>query len=335
MLSTFSALTRKSFRPTQGSNPIHAWQRVSQQLLSTAPDAPEKTVRPRRSLLSVPGSEERKIQKAAGLSADSIVLDLEDGVALDKKDVARELVSKSLQDRSMFQDRTELCVRINAFDTGALAISDLEAIVPCPALQGIVIPKVETPADIELVSGMIKDKATSSDVRILAAIESAKGMLNLRDIAATAESCSLDALIFASEDYCADLELIRTEHATEMLWARSELVTTAKAYGLQAIDMVHIDFRNLPGLAEECQRGRELGFTGKQAIHPAQLDTIHATFVPSAKDIEFAKKCVEEYEAATKVAGKGACVVNGIVVDAPVYKWAVKILKRAQQAGLV
>lgn len=294
-----------------------------------------RSERPRRSLLSVPGSDERKITKAAGLNADSIVLDLEDGVALEKKDQARELVVKTLQDRSIFQDKAEICVRINALETGDLARLDLEAVVPCSELQALVIPKVEQASDVLFVHDCIKENATSPDIRILAAIESAKGMLNLRDIAETSLSCSIDGLIFASEDYCADLELIRTEHATELLWARSELVTTAKAYGLQAIDMVHIDFRNLPGLAEECQRGRELGFTGKQAIHPAQLDTIHSTFVPSTKDIVFAQKCVSEYESATAVAGKGACVVDGIVVDAPVYKWAVKILKRAQQADLI
>jgi citrate lyase subunit beta-like protein len=103
---------------------------------------------------------------------------------------------------------------------------------------------------------------------------------------------------------------------------------------MQAIDMVHIDFRNLDDLERECQEGRQMGFTGKQAIHPSQLDTIHRTFLPSAKDIEFARRCVREYEAATATAGKGACVVDGIVVDAPVYKWAVKIRNRGEKDGL-
>lgn len=147
--------------------------------------------------------------------------------------------------------------------------------------------------------------------------------------------CYLDALIFASEDYCADLESIRTQKATELIYARSQLVTVAKAYGLQAIDMVHINFKNLEDLRNECQEGREMGFTGKQAIHPMQLETIHESFAPSPKDITFAQNCVREYESVTADGGKGACVVDGIVVDAPVYKWALKILKRANKAGLI
>jgi citrate lyase subunit beta-like protein len=296
--------------------------------------------RPRRSLLSVPGSDPRKIEKAATLSADAIVLDLEDGVPMDKKMVARQLVTEALQTRD-FGD-AEVCVRINALDTGRLALDDLQAILVQPALQSIVVPKLETAADLEFVRRLVGILATNAgrNVRILGAIESARGLMNLQEIAkagtgATSLPCAyLDALIFASEDYCADLELIRTESATEMLYARSKLVTVAKAYGLQAIDMVHIDFRNLEDLERECQEGREMGFTGKQAIHPAQLETIHRKFAPSATDIDFARKCVREYEAATATAGKGACVVDGIVVDAPVYKWALKILKRDEKAGL-
>jgi len=295
--------------------------------------------------LSVPGSDSRKIEKAAGLNADVVVLDLEDGVPFDRKDVARQLVVQTLKEqqegRQLF-GASELCVRINGLETGRLALDDLQAILPFTSLQSIVIPKVEHPFDVDFVGRMISmstDSRQSRDIRILAAIESAKGLLNLKEIAQAGTSGDypyLDALIFASEDYCADLELIRTPNgATELLYARSQLVTVAKGYGLQAIDMVHIDFRNLEDLKRECQQGREMGFTGKQAIHPAQLNTIHQTFVPSSKDIAFARKCVQEYESTTLQAGKGACVVDGIVVDAPVYKWAVKILKRAEQSGML
>jgi citrate lyase subunit beta-like protein len=199
----------------------------------------------------------------------------------------------------------------------------------------VVIPKVETAADIHFVGRMIDALAGDRDIRLIAAVESAVGMLNIREIAAVAKKdARLDALVFASEDYCADLELIRTPGAAELLYPRSQLVTAAKAYGLQALDMVHIQFRDLEGLAEECKRGRELGFTGKQAIHPNQVATIHEMFSPSTKDVDFAVRVADAY-AATTAGGKGACVVDGIVVDAPVYKWAVKILKRAEMAGIL
>eukprot|EP00429_Kryptoperidinium_foliaceum_P011197 CAMPEP_0176002646 /NCGR_PEP_ID=MMETSP0120_2-20121206/756_1 /TAXON_ID=160619 /ORGANISM="Kryptoperidinium foliaceum, Strain CCMP 1326" /LENGTH=351 /DNA_ID=CAMNT_0017335245 /DNA_START=34 /DNA_END=1090 /DNA_ORIENTATION=+ len=309
--------------------------------LTTTTNNAQKAERPRRSLLSVPGSDRRKIEKAAGLNADSVVLDLEDGVPFDRKEEARKLVVETLREQeaspSIFGN-SEVCVRINGLETGKLSLDDLQAVLPYSSLDAIVVPKVEHPSDVDFVSRLVSmSSGDGRDVRILAAIESAKGLLNLRDIAATEFAASyLDALIFASEDYCADLELIRTKAATEMLHARSQIVTVAKAYGLQAIDMVHIDFRNLEDLQRECQEGREMGFTGKQAIHPAQLEAIHTDFAPREKDIDFAMRCVEEYEATTTgVGGKGACVVDGIVVDAPVYKWAVKIMKRAQQAGML
>jgi len=212
-------------------------------------------------------------------------------------------------------------------------LEDLQAVLPCDRLDAIVLPKVENASDVAFVSQMMDSLSPDNrDVRIIAAIESALGLLNLREIASSATG-RLDALVFASEDYCADLEAIRTDSATELLFARSQLVTTAKAYGLQAIDMVHIQFRDLQGLEEECQRGRELGFTGKQAIHPNQVEPIHRAFSPSKKDVNFANRVVNKYQRTT-ARGHGACVVDGIVVDFPVYKWALKVLKRAESSGM-
>mmetsp|Transcript_6801 Transcript_6801/g.13410 ORF Transcript_6801/g.13410 Transcript_6801/m.13410 type:complete len:198 (-) Transcript_6801:1995-2588(-) len=179
---------------------------------------------------------------------------------------------------------------------------------------------------------------TKGDIRILAAIESAKGFLNLREIAETAAHewngrlyPLVEGLIFASEDYCADVEAIRTPDARELLYARSQLVITAKAYGLQAIDMVHINFRDLDELAIECEAGKQLGFTGKQAIHPSQIAVIHEQFSPSPEDVAFAARVVVAFEASEAI-GRGACVVDGIAVDLPVYKRAVKICKQLQRA---
>ncbi|KAL3930861.1 MAG: hypothetical protein SGBAC_011576 [Bacillariaceae sp.] len=299
------------------------------------PQQPLLNERPRRSLFSCPGADPRYVTKAQTLGADAVVLDLEDGVALEKKEDARRLVTETLQNKEASFGNSELCVRINALDTGRLALEDLQAVLPCERLDAIVLPKVEKASDVAFVSQMMDSLSpVNRDVRIIAAIESALGLLNLREIASSGASKGrLDALVFASEDYCADLEAIRTDSATELLFARSQLITTAKAYGLQAIDMVHIQFRDLEGLEEECQRGRELGFTGKQAIHPNQVETIHRAFSPSKKDVNFANRVVEEYQKTT-ARGQGACVVDGIVVDSPVYKWALKVLKRAETSGV-
>jgi citrate lyase subunit beta-like protein len=284
--------------------------------------------------MSVPGSDPRKIHKATTIGADSVVLDLEDGVAWDRKGEARSLVSRTLLDPTVaFGPSSELCVRVNGTQTAHFE-DDLREVLPCPRLQAIVVPKVESPDDLLAVKDRVDDLCEHGrDVRVLAAIESALGVLNLRDIASYGAShCNLDALIFASEDYCADVEAIRTTHATELLYARSHLVTVAKAHGLQAIDMVHIQFRDLDGLAAECERGRELGFTGKQAIHPSQIPHIHRHFSPSEKDVAFAQEVVRRYQDTTSQ-GHGAVVVDGIVVDFPVYKWAVKVLRRAEMAA--
>ena len=251
-------------------------------------------------------------------------------MAFDRKDYARELVTDVLDDTSLMFGTSELCVRINGLDKtndDNLALRDLEAVLQCKRLSSIVVPKVEKVSDVCFVTEIIH--AHNRGIRILAAIESALGILNLRDIAETSvqKGYPLETLIFASEDYCADIEAIRTPHATELIFARSQLVTTAKAYSLQAIDMVHIDFKDLEGLATECKEGRQLGFTGKQAIHPHQIPCIHQSFAPSKKEMEFAETVVKEFEAA-EASGKGACVVDGIVVDLPVYKWARKIISQ-------
>lgn len=304
--------------------------------------------RPRRTLFSCPGADERKIAKAQSLGADAVVLDLEDGVAMDRKDDARDLVVATLHDATKDFGDSELCVRVNALAdscdrrTRELALLDLKAILPCPRLEAIVIPKVESAQDVLFVRRLIDmtPECRGRDVRLIAAIESARGMSNLREIVSAAacrsqgeSSARLDALVFASEDYCADLEAVRTAHATELLYARSQIVMTAKAYGLQAIDMVHIQYKDLDDLARECHEGRTLGFTGKQAIHPTQISTIHECFSPSTSDVDFASRVIQEY-LETTLKGGGATVVDGIVVDAPVYKWAKKIVKRANAAGI-
>jgi citrate lyase subunit beta-like protein len=282
--------------------------------------------------MSVPGSDFRKISKATTLGADSVVLDLEDGVAYDKKEVARATVTQTLLDEEISFGPSELCVRVNGVQTDHFQ-ADLQEVLPCPRLQAIVVPKVESADDLLAVKNLV-DKLCDRgrDIRILAAIESALGVLNLRNIARTGvERCNLDTLVFASEDYCADIEAIRTADALELLYARSHLVTVAKAYRLQAIDMVHIQFRDIEGLVAECERGRHLGFTGKQAIHPSQIPHIHRSFSPSVKDVSFAREAILRYQD-TASKGHGAVVVDGVVVDLPVYKWALKVLRRAEMA---
>ncbi|KAG0227372.1 hypothetical protein BGW41_003845 [Actinomortierella wolfii] len=285
----------------------------------------------RRSIFYVPGSDERKLKSSLSLAADCLVYDLEDGVAFNRKNVAREMVLDALE--ASEHRKAEKAVRINAVGSG-LEFDDLNVVLRSSRLQAIVIPKVQSAKDIQFVSHMVDSVApfiTRKNVRIIASIESALGVMNLKDIANA--DPRVDALVFAAEDYCADLGLTRTREGTEMLYARSAIVTAAHAYGLQAIDLVCMDYKNDEILQEECEFGRRMGFTGKQAVHPRQLDIIQTCFLPSAHEIARAADISEGYQEHAR-RGVGAFNYNNKVIDLPVVKWAEKILSRARQGNV-
>ncbi|CAG8449632.1 1901_t:CDS:10 [Diversispora eburnea] len=302
------------------------FSRLARNYASDAPKIetviPPPVTRTRRALFY--GSEERKIKSSLNISADSIVYDLEDSVAFNRKGIAREMVFNILE--AAVESKSERTVRINAVGSG-LELDDLNVMLQSKHLEGIVIPKVRSAKDIQFVSRMIDSVAPDenrSKIRLIASIESALGIMNLKEIAIS--DPRLDALVFAAEDYCADVGLIRTPSRKEMLLARQTLVTTASAYGLQSIDLVCVDFRNDDVLIEECKEGREMGFLGKQAIHPRQIDIIQKMFLPDEQDVERAARIVYGYEQHAKK-GIGA-------IDLPVVKWAERILSRASSGGM-
>ncbi|KAG0093385.1 hypothetical protein BGZ92_005856 [Podila epicladia] len=291
---------------------------------------PEKRIR--RSIFYVPGSDERKLKSSLSLAADCLVYDLEDGVAHNRKNIAREMVFDALE--ASEHRKAEKAVRINAVGSG-LEFDDLNVVLRSSRLQAIVIPKVQSAKDVQFVSQMVDSVApfiTRKNVRIIASIESALGVMNLKEIATS--DPRVDALVFAAEDYCADLGLTRTREGTEMLYGRSAIVTAAHAYGLQAIDLVCMDYKNDDILREECEFGRRMGFLGKQAVHPRQLEIIQRSFLPTDQEIARAADISEGYKEHSK-RGVGAFSYNGKVIDLPVVKWAEKILSRARQGGVI
>jgi citrate lyase subunit beta-like protein len=158
------------------------------------------------------------------------------------------------------------------------------------------------------------------------------GLLNLREICQA--SPRLEAIIFGAEDFCASIGALRTAAATEVLYARSAVVVAAAAFGLQAIDMVQVNFKDLVSLEEEARQGAAMGFSGKQIIHPAQIAPVQQAFTPSAEEIIHAREVVA---AARKhqTQGKGAFAMGGLAVDAPLIKQAENLLARAQAAGVL
>lgn len=284
-------------------------------------------MRSRRALLYVPGDDLHKIQKAAQLSVDCVCLDLEDGVALNRKAAARETIAEAL--RTIDFGNSEKLVRINPFSSG-MAETDLHAILAARP-DGIVIPKVDHAAPIRKASRMIHwiERVNGWEVGsmgLIAIVESAIGFLNLEEICHADKR--LQALIFGGEDLAVDLDAIRTRDARELIYARGAIVLHSAAANLQVIDMVDVDFNDLDWLVKEARQGAEMGFSGKQVIHPAQIEPVQNAFTPDRAAIMEAQKIVELFEEYQKT-GKGAFAIDGKMVDMPVVKRARNILRRA------
>lgn len=285
---------------------------------------------PRRALLYMPGDDWKKITKSITLGVDCICMDMEDGTALNRKAEARATIARALQE--LHFGKSEKLARINSVGSG-LEKDDIEAVLPYRP-DGIVIPKVETYDQIQSVSETIETAELAygwpvNSIRILVGVETARGILNLKEIAAHPR---LDAIIFGGEDFAASIGAVRTAEAWELFYARSAVVTACAAYGLQAIDIVTIDFKNTDFVFSEAMSGARMGFTGKQIIHPAQVEPVQAAFTPSAEAIAYALRVVETFEANQK-AGKGAYDLDGKMIDMPLLKNAQKVLDRARAAG--
>jgi len=284
----------------------------------------------RRALLYMPGDDRHKIEKATTLGVDCICMDMEDGVALNKKAEARLTIARALQEISF--GSSEKLARINAVGSG-FEREDIQAVLPYRP-DGIVIPKMEELGQVQWAGEMIEAAELQNgwpvgSIRLLVDVETAKGILNLKEIASHPR---LDALIFGGEDFAASIGATRTKDAIELLYARQATVTASAANGLQAIDIVTIDFKDLEALRLESEYGARLGFTGKQIIHPAQVGPVQAAFTPDDAAISHAKRIVETFEA-SQAKGAGAYALDGKMIDRPLLRNAQKVLDRARAAG--
>ncbi len=290
-------------------------------------------MRARRALLYTPGDDPHKIRKATTLDVDCICLDIEDGVAINRKETARETIAELLP--ALEFGRSERLVRINPVGS-AFVEDDLQAVLPLKP-DGIVIPKVQIGEQIKQVSEQISkiEKQfgwSTGSIILIAIVESALALVNLREIATA--SNRLDALIFGAEDLAADLGAVRSQSGWEVFYARSAIITHAAAYGLQAIDLVNIDFHDMNRLRIQANIGVKMGYSGKQVIHPDQVQLVQETFTPNEEQIIQAKKLLEDFNLHQE-AGRGAYAVNGKMIDAPLIKSAQSILERARVAGKI
>ncbi|XP_064442002.1 citramalyl-CoA lyase, mitochondrial isoform X5 [Mirounga angustirostris] len=224
---------------------------------------------PRRAVLYVPGNDEKKIKKIPSLNVDCAVLDCEDGVAMNKKDEARLRIVKTLEDFDL--GPTEKCVRVNSVSSG-LADEDLETLLQSRVLpSSLMLPKVESPEEIQWFSDKfsfyLKGRKLEQPMNLIPFVETAMGLLNFKAVCEEALNTGpqvglfLDAVVFGGEDFRASIGATSSKETQDILYARQKIIVTAKAFGLQAIDLVYIDFRDGEGLLRQSREGAAMGFT--------------------------------------------------------------------------
>ncbi len=280
----------------------------------------------RRTRIYLPGNRPRMIQKGPHLGADAVILDLEDSVSPEEKDAARILVGKAIENID-FGD-AEVMVRINPVHSGGLL--DLPVVLTAGP-DSIVVPKCESRDDVRIVDKAINEISPSKPVAILPMIETAKGILNAYEVACA--SSRVEAITFGGEDFTQDIGATRTKAGKEIFWGRSMLVIAAKAAGVQALDTVFSDLEDEEGLREDTREIKEMGFDGRAAIHPAQIEIIHEVFTPTDAELLYAANVISASEKAWHE-GSGVAVVKGKMIDKPIIQRAEKIIRIAQRLNL-
>ena len=270
--------------------------------------------RPYRSVLYIPGSNERALEKARGLAADAIIFDLEDAVAPAEKPAARATLKAALAED--YGPRARI-VRINGLDT-EWGRDDAAAFAT--GADAVLVPKVSTPADLDAVA------ALTGDTQLWAMMETALGMLNAAAIAAHPR---LEGMVMGTNDLAKELGSRNRPDRLAMQTGLGLCLLAARAHGRVIVDGVFNAFKDEDGLRAECEQGRDMGFDGKTLIHPAQLEIANAAFAPAEEEVALARRQIEAFEAAL-AEGKAVAVVDGRIVENLHVETAKKTLARAE-----
>lgn len=281
-----------------------------------------------RSLLFVPGNNQRFLEKAKTLSTDVVCFDLEDSVPLEEKKSARNIIKGALEKRTDYQ--AEIYVRTNSPVSGLIG-EDLAAIVQ-KGIDGIVIPKVNNASEIKKIEkalANLEKKRKLKPIELMASIESTEGVVNAYSIASSSKRVS--SLIFGVFDLLNDLGIEYTKQAEGAKYARAKIPIDARAAGKYALDAIWQDLNDEAGLEQDCIMAKNLGYTGKTIIHPGQIQTTHGIFRPTSSEIEWAKKVIDAYASAKKKK-KGATKVDGKMIDEVHFKRAQTLLQSVNSA---
>ncbi|HES9212690.1 TPA: citrate (pro-3S)-lyase subunit beta [Streptococcus pyogenes] len=286
----------------------------------------------RRTMMFVPGANAAMLRDAPLFGADSVMFDLEDSVSLKEKDTSRALVHFAL--KTFDYSSVETVVRVNGLDScGAL---DIEAIV-LAGVNVIRLPKTETAQDIVDVEAVIERVERENGIevgrtRMMAAIESAEGVLNAREIAKASKR--LIGIALGAEDYVTNMKTRRYPDGQELFFARSMILHAARAAGIAAIDTVYSDVNNTEGFQNEVRMIKQLGFDGKSVINPRQIPLVNEIYTPTKKEIDHAKQVIWAIrEAESK--GSGVISLNGKMVDKPIVERAERVIALATAAGVL
>ena len=281
-----------------------------------------------RSLLFVPGNQERMLERASGLKPDVFIPDMEDSVPLDEKANARAVTASYLS--RLGKEGTPVIPRVNSLETGLLD-DDLEAVVG-ENIFGVSVGKIYTPGDVAGICGKLEAMERKAGIEVgsvslLPWIETAMAIVNLYEICSA--SPRIVGVAFGAEDFTNDMGIERTESESETYFARNSIAVAARAADVLALDTPYFSFRDPDGLRENASVARQYGFKGKFAIHPAQIDIINETFSPSDSELAHARRVVEAFEEA-EIRGRGSTSLDGKVVDVPVVKRAQALLELAE-----
>ncbi len=262
----------------------------------------DSTARPYRSVLYIPGSKERALDKARSLPADAIIFDLEDAVAPDAKQEARATLAAALG-QGGYGNRTRI-VRINALIT-EWGLADAEALRDAGA-DAILLPKVNAPSDVDALADIV-----GPEMPIWVMMETPLAIFNAREIAAHAQ---VAGMVAGTNDLAKDLNCRSRPDRLPLMQALQTIVLAARAVRIVAVDGVYNAFRDDEGLKAECDQGRDLGFDGKTLIHPAQIEVTNAAFAPAQEEIDLAERQIAAYEEC-QAKGEGVAVVDGQIVE--------------------
>ena len=286
-----------------------------------------------RSLLFIPGNQPKMLEKASHFLPDVYIPDLEDSVGDNDKTDARKVVSENIR---LFKESDKLIIpRVNSLESG-LFEDDIAALIS-KGINGVSVGKIYDTEDIVQIDKIISKYEENLNMQIgtlslIPWIETASGILESKAILKS--SVRIKAAAFGAEDFTSDMGIERQSDNSEIQVAKNYLAIAARACGVIALDKPFFDFKNSSALVEDCINSKKIGYKGKFAIHPAQIDDINKSFSPSKSDVEHARKVIQVFKEAIEQ-GRGSTSLNGYVIDVPVYKRAQNLIELAKELGVI